>query len=190
METNKISSDDDSTDTPITSNNSTIDMSNIDFNIPSKKLKVMIPPQSLISRSDFCDYLFQDDGSIPKEITDSIQSVQTNVDNLNPLLGSDSYTNVINRIEEMDNELGEFNNGDIDTEWYDVVDISAVRLRTDFIQEGFSNSDIHHEEDFDNNSIVDPHADTIDIEDTTMQTNSTTVPEHVNKFSFYDDPRA
>ena len=90
----------------------------------------------------------------------------------------------------MDNELGEFNNGDIDTEWYDVVDISAVRLRTDFIQEGFSNSDIHHEEDFDNNSIVDPHADTIDIEDTTMQTNSTTVPDHVNKFSFYDDPRA
>ena len=112
---------------------------------------------------------------------DSILSVQTNIDNLNPLLGSDSYTNVINRIEEMDNELGEFNNGDIDTEWYDVVDISAVRLRTEFIKEDFSNSDIHHEEDFDNNSIVDPHTDTIDIEDTTMQTNSTTVPDHVNK---------
>ena len=59
LETSKISSDDDSTDTSITSNNSTIDMSNIDFNIPSKKLKVMIPPQSLKSRSDFCDYLFQ-----------------------------------------------------------------------------------------------------------------------------------
>ena len=37
---------------------------------------------------------------------------------------------------------------------------------------------------------MDPHADTIDLEDTTMQTNSTTVAEHVNKFSFYDDPRA
>ena len=105
-------------------------------------------------------------------------------------MGSDSYTNVINHIEEIDNELGEFNNGDIDTEWYDIVDISAVRLQTEFIKEGFSNSDIHHEEDFDNNSIVDPHADTIDIEDTTMQTNSTTVPDHVDKFSFYDDPRA
>ena len=58
LETNKISSDDDSTDTPITSNNSTIDMSNIDFNIPLKKLKVMIPQRSLKSRSDFCDYLF------------------------------------------------------------------------------------------------------------------------------------
>ena len=88
LETNKISSDDDSTDTPITSNNSTIDMSNIDFNIPSKKLKVMIPPQSLKSRSDFCDYLFQDQDSIPKEITDTIQSVQTTdeLQCLNPLL--------------------------------------------------------------------------------------------------------
>ena len=35
----------------------------------------------------------------------------------------------------MDNELGEFNNGDIDTEWYDVVDISAVRLQTEIIIE-------------------------------------------------------
>ena len=72
LETNNISSDDDSTDTPIRSNNSTIDMSNIDFNIPSKKLKVMIPPQSLKSRSDFCDYLFKDHGSIPKEIMDTV----------------------------------------------------------------------------------------------------------------------
>ena len=68
---NKISSDDDSTDIPITSNNSTIDMLNIDFNIPSKKLKVMIPPQSLKSRSDFCDYLFQDDASASISKTDS-----------------------------------------------------------------------------------------------------------------------
>ena len=128
LETNKISSDDDSTDTPITPNNSTIDMSNIDFNIPSKKLKVMIPPQSLKSRSDFCDYLFQDEDSIPREITDTIQSVQTHEYVLDPLLRSDSYTNVINCIEVMDNELGEFNNEDLDTDWYDVVDISAVRL--------------------------------------------------------------
>ena len=90
----------------------------------------------------------------------------------------------------MDNDLGAFNNGDLDTDWYDVVDISAVRLWTEFIKESFSNSDIHHEEDFENNSIVDPNADTIDIEVTTMQTNSTIVPDHVNKFSFYDDPQA
>ena len=103
-------------------------MSNIDFNIPSKKLKVVIPPQSLKSRSDFCDYLFQDEDSIPKEITDTIQSVHIGKDEhvLDPILGSDSYTNVINRIEVMNNELGEFNNGDLDNNWYDVVDISAV----------------------------------------------------------------
>ena len=102
-------------------------MSNIDFNIPSKKLKVMIPPQSLKSRSDFCDYLFQDKDSIPKEVTDSIQLFTDNSES-NPLLESDTYTNVINRIEVMDDALGEFNNGDLDTDWYDVVDISAVRL--------------------------------------------------------------
>ena len=189
LETNKLSSDDDSIATPVTSNNSTIDISNIDFNIPSKKLKVMIPPQSPKSRSDFCDNLFQDEASIPKEIMDTIQ-LFTDDNDLNPLLESDSYTNVIYCIEVMDNELGKFNNGDLDTDWYDVVDISAVRLRTEFIKEGFSNSDIYHEENFENNSVVNDHADTIGIEDATIQANSTTVPGHVNKFSFYDDPRA
>ena len=106
---------------------------------------MIISPTSLKSRSNFCDYLFQDESSIPKEIPDTIQLVKTDDNDLNPLLGSDSYINVINRIEVMDNELGEFNNGDLDTDWYDVVDISAVRLRTEFIKEGFSNSDIHHE---------------------------------------------
>ena len=143
-------------------------MSNIDFNVPSKKMKVIIPPQSLKSRSDFCDYLFQDEPSIPKEITDIIQLVKTDAIDHNPLLGSDSYTNIINYIEVMDNELEEFNNGDLDTDWYDVVDISAVRLRIEFIKEGFSNSDITCEEDFENISIVDVNADTIDIEDKTM----------------------
>ena len=127
LETNKLSSDDDSIATPVTSNNSTIDMLNIDFNIPPKKLQVIIPPQSLESRSDLCDYLFQDKTSIPKEITNTIQLLTDNNDQ-NPLLGSDSYTNVINFIEVMDNELGEFNNGDLNTDWYDVVDIPAVRL--------------------------------------------------------------
>ena len=65
----------------------------------------------------------------------------------------------------MDNDLGEFYNGDLETDWYDVVDISAVRLQTEFIKEGFSNSDVNHEEDFENNSIVDANADTIDIEE-------------------------
>ena len=102
-ETNKLSSDDDSTATPVTCNNSTIDMSNIDFNIPSNKLKVIIPPQSLKSRLDFCDYLFQDETSIPNEITNTIQLLTNNQD-LNPLLGSDSYTNVINCIEVIDNK--------------------------------------------------------------------------------------
>ena len=164
----------------------------------------MIPPQSLKSRSDFCDYLFQDEvsasisktdsnhtltdnhesiqdeavipktdsiplftdksESIPKEITDSIQ-LFTDDSESNPLLEKDIYTNVINRIEVMNEELGVFNNGDLDTEWYDVVDISAVRLRNDFIRAGFSNSDFNHEEDFENNSVVDVNDNTIGIDE-------------------------
>ena len=64
------------------------------------------------------------------------------------------------------------------------------RLQTEFIKEGFSNSVVTHEENFENNSVVDVNADTIDIEDKTIQTNSTTVPQDVYKFCFYDDPRA
>ena len=85
----------------------------------------------------------------------------------------------------MDDELGDNNNGDSDIDWYDIVDISAVRLRNDFIKEGFSNSDIVHEEDFDSISLVD--ADTIDLKDYIMDTNSTTVPSNMDKFCFYDD---
>ena len=106
LETNKLSSDDDSIATPVTSNNSTIDMSNIDFIIHLKKMKVIIPSQSLKSKSDFCDYLFQEETSIPNETTDTIQSVKTDDHDLNHLLGSDSYTNIINCIEVMDNDLG------------------------------------------------------------------------------------
>ena len=91
-------------------------------------MKVIIDPQSLKSISDFCDYLFQDESSISKEIMDTIQLVKTDECDLNPLLESDSYTDVINSIEVIDTELGEFNKGDLDTDWYDVVDISAVRL--------------------------------------------------------------
>ena len=61
-------------------------------------------------------------------------------------------------------------------------------FKRSLLKKGFSNSDVNHEEDFENNSIVDVNTDTIDIEDTTIQTNSTTVPDYVNKFSFYDDP--
>ena len=45
-----------------------------------------------------------------------------------PYLEKNIYANVINRIEVMDEELGGFNNGDLETEWYEVVDISAVRI--------------------------------------------------------------
>ena len=101
-------------------------------NIPSKWAKVIIPPTSLKTRSNFCDYLFQAKPSIPKEITDTIYSVINNELHLNMLLRSDSFINVINHIVVMDNEFGNYNNNYLDIYWYDVVDIYAVRLRTAF----------------------------------------------------------
>ena len=116
---------------------------------------------ALESKSKFCEFLFEEDKLIPRQITDSVQQLNTTEHNINTLDGNDSYTAVINRIKVMDNELGDNNNGDSDIDWYDVVDISAVRLRNDFIKEGFSNSDIEHEEDFDSISLID--ADTIGL---------------------------
>ena len=42
----------------------------------------------------------------------------------------------------MDEILDGNNNDDTDVDWYDVVDISAICIDNDFIQEGFSKSDI------------------------------------------------
>ena len=140
LETHKLwqnNSDDDFVDTPVTPNN-TIDISKIDFNISFKKAKIVIPPSGLKSKSNFCDYLFEEDKSIPKEITDSVQLLNTTEHNLNPLDGSDYYTVILNCIEVMNDELGDNNNGDLDIDWYDLMDIFAVQLRNDFIQEGFS----------------------------------------------------
>ena len=47
----------------------------------------------------------------------------------------------------MDSTLDDNNNNeDTDLEWYDVGDISAVRINKSFLQEGLFNSVIIHEE--------------------------------------------
>ena len=122
-----------------------------------------IQDEAVILKTDSIPLFTDKSESIPKEITDSIQ-LFTDDSESNPLLEKDIYTNVINRIEVMNEELGVFNKGDLDTEWYDMVDISTVRLRNDFIRAGFSNSDFNHEEDFENNSVVDVNDDTISID--------------------------
>ena len=45
---------------------------------------------------------------------DTIQSINNNELHLNPLLGSDSFTDVINHIVVMDTELGNYNNNALD----------------------------------------------------------------------------
>jgi len=86
-----------------------------------------IQDEAVILKTDSNHMLTNNRESIPKEITDSIQ-LFTDDSESNPLLEKNIYANDINRIEVMDEELGGFNNGDLETEWYDVVDISAVRL--------------------------------------------------------------
>ena len=92
-----LSLGDDDVNTPVTSN-CTMHMSKSEIDILSKRTKVIIPSTSFKSRSIFNDYLFQDKLSIPKGITDTIQSINNNELYLNPLLGSDSFTDVINHI--------------------------------------------------------------------------------------------
>ena len=48
----------------------------------------------------------------------------------------------------MDEILDGHNNGDTNIDWYDVVDISAVQINNNFIQESFANADIIQQEGF------------------------------------------
>ena len=76
-----------------------------------------IQDEAVILKTDSIPLFTDKSESIPKEITDSIQ-LFTDDSESNPLLEKDIYTNVINRIEVMNEELGVFNNGDdLDTEW-------------------------------------------------------------------------
>ena len=104
--------------------------------------------------------------------------------------GNDLYHEVINRIEVMDEILDGNNNGDTDVDWYDVVDISAVQINNNFIQEGFSKSDVIHEEDYENPEPIQL-TETVDVNDKLLHLISNDVTnKHIDKFCFYDDPRA
>ena len=56
---------------------------------------------------------------------------------MNLLDENEFYYKVINYIEVMDDILDVNNNSNTDVDWYDAVDISAVRINNIFIQEGF-----------------------------------------------------
>ena len=83
------------------------------------------------------------------------------------------------------------NNGDTDVDWYDVVDISIIRINNKtFIQEGFSKSDVIHEKDYENPEPIQV-GETVDVNDKLLHLNSNDVTnKHIDKFCFYDDPRA
>ena len=90
----------------------------------------------------------------------------------------------------MDEILDGHNNGDTNIDWYDVVDISAVQINNNFIQEGFAKADIIHKEDFEHPEPIQ-FAETVDVDDKLLHVNSNDVKDNpVDKFCFYDDPRA
>ena len=56
----------------------------------------IIPQSALESKTKFCEFLFEEEKSIPREITDTVQQLHTTETNINTLDGNDSYTVVIN----------------------------------------------------------------------------------------------
>ena len=152
METNKLSqtsSDDELVATPVTSNK-TIDMSHINFNKGPHWLSSLTSNEikEKLSSLEPSPAPSEEPIQLPTIITDSIQSVSTSDHQLNSIDGNDFYHEVINRIEVMDEILDGHNNGDTNVDWYDVVDISAVQINNNFIQEGFAKFEIIHKEDF------------------------------------------
>lgn len=187
----QISSDEESDETPVTSNR-TIDMSNIDFNTS------LTQASSLTSNIIEKKQLLQEPSRIPSEkptqipsiITDSVQSLSTFDHQLNPLDGNEFYCEFINQIEIMDEIIDGNNNGDTDVDWYEAVDISAVRINNNFIQEGFSKSDINHEEAYEKPEPI-RFTETVDVNDKRLHLSSNdVVNKNIEKFFFYDDPRA
>ena len=51
-------------------------MFKINFDIPAKKAKVVIPQLALESKSEFCEFLFEEEKSIPSGITDFVQQLE------------------------------------------------------------------------------------------------------------------
>ena len=82
------------------------------------------------------------------------------------------------------------NNGDTNIDWYDVVDISVVRINNNFIQEGFAKADTIHKEDYENPEPIQ-FAETVDVNDKLLHVNSNDAKDNpVDKFCFYYDPRS
>ena len=71
-----------------------------------------------------------------------------------------------------------------------MVDISSVQINNNFIQEDFAKADIIHKEDFEHPEPIQ-FAETVDVDDKLLHVNSNDVKDNpVEKFCFYNDPRA
>ena len=58
----------------------------------------------------------------------------------------DKNTDVINTIDHLDHQIND-NDDDIDVDWFEEFDTSAIHIQNQFLCEGFSNADVLHEED-------------------------------------------
>lgn len=113
---------------------------------------------------------------------------------------------VVKCTNTIDSVLIDYDNSDLDTNWYDVIDIVSVQIGHQFICEGIFISDIFHEEDFypsiDDDYNVDdyiqkktnisytnfyPSVSTVYIEDDIIQMKIKTDYNNFDKLYFYDD---
>ena len=86
-------------------------------------------------------------------------------------------------INTIDNMYGVFSetDGDIDVDWFEEVDFSAVHIQNDFLCEGFSNADMFYEEDnYSTTNTVSCDDETIPISNVSNNT--------FDRIYFYDQP--
>ena len=83
---------------------------------------------------------------IPRELENTITSVPLSEEytfSIDPYYAG--YNDVVNRINA---KLGNYNNGNLDIDWFDVLDILSVQIQHQFVCEERSNYYVFHEKDF------------------------------------------
>ena len=85
----------------------------------------------------------------------------------------------VNWIEAMEAVLYN-NNGNIDVDWYEVVDIYLVQIQNEFLYEGVSNADVILEEDYDQT------VEMAFLDDEPIQISNISI-NNIDKIRFYDN---
>ena len=126
IETNCSQGEDDTNNTPKTSNR-TIDLSKVDFGYNLQLPPTDTPPEN--SMIDGENQVGDSTDVIPRELKNKITSVPLSEEYTVSIDGDYvGYNDVVNRITAMYAKIGSYNNGDIDVDWFEVLDILSVQI--------------------------------------------------------------